>query len=139
LSQGEGEEPNRVHTNGALSKKLTLAELRAIALESVSAHAPIEVKRINVARRAEAIRAYALARAQGTCESCKVQAPFKSKEGPFLEVHHVFRLGDGGPDHPDRVIALCPNCHRRAHYSIDADTFNQGLIQWLTEHTASPR
>ncbi len=70
-------------------------------------------------------------RANGVCESCAVAAPFKSRQGPFLEVHHVLRLADGGPDHPEHVIALCPNCHRRAHYSVDAHDFNTKLIGWL--------
>ena len=39
----------------------------------------------------------------------------KNKE-PFLEVHHVKSLSDGGEDTLDNVIALCPNCHREKHY-----------------------
>ena len=98
LPLNQVEQLKGTYTPGAaLPTKLTLAELRGIALESISPDAPIGAKRINVARRAEAIRRYALARAQGSCESCKAAAPFKSKAGPFLEVHHVFRLADGGP------------------------------------------
>lgn len=44
---------------------------------------------------------------------------------PFLDVHHIDRLADGGPDRPDRVVAgVCPNCHRRRHYGIDAQALN---------------
>ncbi|MGK5511732.1 HNH endonuclease [Brevibacillus formosus] len=50
------------------------------------------------------------------CEACGSEAPFKTaKGGPFLEVHHRRRLSDGGPDHPEWVAAICPNCHRRCH------------------------
>jgi 5-methylcytosine-specific restriction protein A len=30
---------------------------------------------------------------------------------PILEVDHVNDLGRGGDDHPENMIALCPNCH----------------------------
>lgn len=116
-----------------LPSLLSLDELRRIALEGVPPNATLDQKRANVARRAEAIRRYALARAKGMCESCNELAPFQTRGGPFLETHHVFRLSDGGPDHPGNVIALCPNCHRRAHYSLDAESFNYGLVKWLSE------
>jgi 5-methylcytosine-specific restriction protein A len=120
--------------NRKLTAKLTLSELRSIALESVAESASSEEKLVNVRVRAEAIRRYALRRANGVCEGCKSDAPFKARNGPFLEVHHVFRLADGGPDHPGKVVALCPNCHRRAHYALDAASFNESLIQWLAQH-----
>jgi 5-methylcytosine-specific restriction protein A len=132
------EQARKAYTaSSRLSKKLSLAELRAIALESVQTDATVAAKRANLARRAEAIKRYALLRANGECEACKQSAPFQAKAGPFLEVHHVFRLADGGPDHPASVIALCPNCHRRAHYSLDAEPFNDGLIAWLATREAT--
>ena len=76
----------------------------------------------------EAIRMYTLRRAGGRCEACTQQAPFIAKQGPYLETHHLKRLADGGPDHPNNVIAVCPNCHRRAHSSIDRNNFNNSLI-----------
>ena len=55
-------------------------------------------------------------------------APFLSmQKEPFLEVHHIIRLIDDGVDSPFNVIALCPNCHRRAHYGIDGNDFRQLL------------
>ncbi|MEE7094460.1 HNH endonuclease, partial [Escherichia coli O10] len=35
---------------------------------------------------------------------------------PFLEVHHIEWLSKGGEDSVENAIALCPNCHRQAHY-----------------------
>ncbi len=60
----------------------------------------------------------ALLRADGACEVCKNSAPFArvSDGTPFLEVHHIKSLADGGEDTMDNVIALCPNCHREKHY-----------------------
>jgi 5-methylcytosine-specific restriction protein A len=128
------DQAGRTYVTGTkLPPRLSLEELRQIALEGLSPDATIEEKRANVARRAEAIRRYALKRAAGSCEACHLKAPFKSRSGPFLEVHHVHRLADGGPDHPANVIALCPNCHRRAHFSTDAKVFNEELVEWLSK------
>jgi hypothetical protein len=62
--------------------------------------------------------AHVLERANGRCESCKEPAPFKraSDGTPYLEVHHTVRLADGGEDSITNAKALCPNCHRKAHY-----------------------
>lgn len=56
--------------------------------------------------------------AQGKCEECKRNAPFKraSNGSPYLEVHHKKPLADGGKDIIENTIALCPNCHREKHY-----------------------
>lgn len=40
----------------------------------------------------------------------------KSKGSPYLEVHHVRRLADGGSDTTENAVALCPNCHMELHY-----------------------
>lgn len=62
--------------------------------------------------------AQALHRANGTCEGCKQTAPFmrQSDGSPYLEVHHRLPLSAGGEDTLENAVALCPNCHRRAHY-----------------------
>lgn len=80
--------------------------------------------------RSELIRAYALARAGGACELCDRGAPFlKSNGEPFLEVHHLHRLADGGPDNPSNVAAICPNCHREAHHGVHRDRIAETLTQ----------
>ncbi|WKE66436.1 HNH endonuclease signature motif containing protein [Gallaecimonas kandeliae] len=83
----------------------------------------------NTSLRATAIRLYALKRANGRCEGCEKPAPFDGKFGPFLEVHHLHRLGDGGPDHPGNVIALCPNCHREVHFGKKGQKYNLALTE----------
>jgi len=64
--------------------------------------------------------AEALFRANGICEACHQPAPFlrKTDATPYLEVHHIKRLADDGPDTLENVRALCPNCHRQAHFGI---------------------
>jgi hypothetical protein len=107
-------------------------ELRRIALLRAVSSASVR-QRVRFDRvRSEAIRLYVLRRANGRCEACEASAPFERADGtPYLEPHHVTRLADDGPDHPAKVIGLCPNCHRRAHHSIDAQVFNQKLIKRL--------
>jgi len=59
-----------------------------------------------------------LFRADGACEGCKKPAPFVSKAtgDPYLEVHHITPLAQGGDDTVDNAWALCPNCHREKHF-----------------------
>lgn len=66
------------------------------------------------------VKAWVLKIANGVCECCGQPAPFHSVNGPFLEVHHVQRLADKGADTVENAIAICPNCHRRLHYGMDA-------------------
>lgn len=105
----------------------SLKNLRNRALSS-SSPSTVSQRRVEIYSRSQAVRIYALKRANGTCEGCGKEAPFLREDGtPYLEVHHLSRLSDGGPDHPDSVIALCPNCHRQAHYSHDRTLFNAKL------------
>lgn len=59
-----------------------------------------------------------LSEAKGKCQHCNKSAPFKraTTGTPYLEVHHLVRLADGGDDTVENTIALCPNCHRERHY-----------------------
>lgn len=63
-----------------------------------------------------------LARANGHCERCTLEAPFlrRTDGSPYLEVHHRIPLAAGGEDTVANAIALCPNCHRRAHFGETA-------------------
>ena len=74
-------------------------------------------------QRNEYVAEEARRRANGICQLCEQTAPFKSKNGmPYLEVHHVIWLANGGEDSLDNTVALCPNCHRKMHQlNLDAD------------------
>lgn len=66
--------------------------------------------------------------AAGKCDRCHTVAPFRKDDGtPFLEVHHVVMLSEGGPDTADNAVALCPNCHRLLHYAIGRQTERDAL------------
>lgn len=49
----------------------------------------------------------------------------------FLDVHHILGVEKG-----DRVwncVALCPNCHRDAHYSAEAQGLNLKLLEYAKQ------
>jgi 5-methylcytosine-specific restriction enzyme A len=61
--------------------------------------------------------AFVLKEAAGACEACAKPSPFfRENEEPFLEVHHLRPLADGGSDTVENVIGACPNCHRELHH-----------------------
>jgi predicted HNH restriction endonuclease len=70
-------------------------------------------------RRNADVIAEVLFRAGGTCEKCQQPAPFmrRADGSPYLEVHHKIPLSTDGEDTVANAIALCPNCHRAAHFA----------------------
>lgn len=77
----------------------------------------MQVISLGFRRNADVIVAV-LIRANGLCESCFEKAPFlrRSDGSPYLEVHHRVPLSHGGEDTVENAAALCPNCHRKAHF-----------------------
>jgi len=70
------------------------------------------------------VRAEVRRRAGGLCErnGCDTGRNYPG----FLDVHHIL-----GIDVSDRIwtcVALCPNCHREAHFAPDRDAINAALI-----------
>lgn len=89
--------------------------------------------------RDPAIKAWVLRQAAGVCEGCKSVGPFIDTDGfPFLEVHHVRFLADGGTDQTSNAVALCPNCHRRCHLSHDRSAFTDMLWSSIPRLIAEP-
>lgn len=84
-------------------------------------------------QRDVAVKAWVLQQAHGKCESCRQPAPFNGSDGePFLEVHHVRQLADNGSDTVTNAVALCPNCHREAHYGEDSRLLVSRLYERVT-------
>jgi len=78
--------------------------------------------------RSEEVRTWIVENAGGKCEACDSPAPFSTASGrPYLEVHHVVSLADGGPDSINNCVALCPNCHRALHHSHEKSTMRMRL------------
>lgn len=76
------------------------------------------------------VKAWVLVNSKGICECCDAGAPFISSTGiPYLEVHHVKRLADKGPDTIENAVALCPNCHKALHFSHDKSQLVEALYK----------
>lgn len=74
------------------------------------------------------VKAWILHNAQGICEGCEQEGPFQAVGRlPYLEVHHVIFLSQGGADTIQNTVALCPNCHARCHYAKDRQSFTEEL------------
>jgi 5-methylcytosine-specific restriction enzyme A len=107
---------------------LQVLRARAFAAVSTPANAGRATAKRNVYERSRDIRAYVLARTGGQCEACTYPAPFITREGaPYLEPHHIRRLGDGGPDDPRFMGAVCPICHRNIHHGAEGRVVNERL------------
>ena len=80
---------------------------------------PVQIQVISRAYiRNPHVVAEVLYRANGICEGCRQPAPFtrRTDSSPYLEVHHRIPLAENGDDIVENAIALCPNCHRKAHF-----------------------
>ncbi|MFG0835037.1 HNH endonuclease [Aeromonas bivalvium] len=78
------------------------------------------------------VKAWVLVTAAAKCECCDEQAPFNTATGePFLEVHHLRTLAEGGSDTVGNTVALCPNCHRELHYGANKEARRDALYQKL--------
>lgn len=86
----------------------------------------------------DVVRRFALREADGVCQGCNSEVPFETESGePYLEVHHITKVSDGGPDRPDNVIALCPNCHSEAHNGKNKNQLNEKLREKARSRTVS--
>jgi 5-methylcytosine-specific restriction endonuclease McrA len=112
--------------NSITPDKPSLEHLRGKALEAAGSASQRKAHAAgNYYQRDASIRTYVLARANGKCQACEKSAPFCTRiEQPYLEAHHLDKLSDGGLDHPDKIVAVCPNCHREIHYGQNGKQLN---------------
>ncbi len=104
--------------NAVAASRTDTPDARHLRLKHASAQPTPVLRRVIGFRRNPDVVAERLQIAQGRCEICKEVAPFKRKKDgtPFLEVHHVKPLSDGGEDTVANTLAPFPNCHRRVHF-----------------------
>ena len=105
----------------------TYEQIVALADETSSEAPHSEVVTRRVIQRSVYVRKAALLRANGVCQKCNSDAPFKKQNTgePYLEVHHVEPLSRGGADSLANVIAVCPNCHAQIHDEMNSDSEEQ--------------
>lgn len=110
---------NALNDFNAVNKALNATpEERLKKLKNANKKPSFSFQMVKVFNRNPYVVAEVLSRANGICESCGNPAPFisKSNSKPYLEVHHIKPLSEGGYDSVDNCIALCPNCHREKHF-----------------------
>jgi predicted HNH restriction endonuclease len=101
----------------AKAKKLTSEQRRKLLINTQTKPEKIKFNRTEY-KRNQLVVAEVRYRANGKCDYCRNPAPFqRDKDGEgYLEIHHILPLADGGSDTLDNAAALCPNCHRQAHF-----------------------
>lgn len=111
----ELEDENRKELVEARGLDQAELERRAQAFSGVPARRRVTT---TVLVRNPAVVELARRKAGGKCQQCGASAPFVSKNTgePYLEIHHKEQLANGGKDIVENTIALCPNCHRKAHF-----------------------
>ncbi|SEL24737.1 HNH endonuclease [Nitrosovibrio tenuis] len=87
-------------------------------------------------QRDASVKAWVLQQAGGVCECCEKPALFSGADGlPYLELHYVWQLAEGGPDVVSNAVALCPGCHSEIHHGANAPA----LVAWLYDNVARLR
>ena len=115
-------------------EELSFGQLREKAERRPDLPRDVKVRKQVFRERCTAVKQFAYKRAAGVCEACGADAPFVKEDGtPFLEIHHITRLSDGGPDKVENVAAVCPNCHREAHYATEKKRFKEALLLKVAE------
>ena len=97
------------------AQQMTTTDLftRAVHREKKPASYPAPAR---AASRDAYVAEFARRRANGHCQLCSQPAPFQNKTSePYLELHHIRSLGQGGRDTVSNCVALCPNCHKKMH------------------------
>ena len=86
-------------------------------------------------RRDPRVRRRVLARAENRCQQagCGESRPYPG----FIDVHHI--LGAGTSDRVWNCVALCPNCHREAHFAPNREKLNRDLLKQARWGKKSPK
>lgn len=118
------------HQFSSTMRYKTIEELEAIASRDPKRATSLSMpaRKLQVREQTAALHYYVLARANNCCEACHQPAPFETEEGPYLELHSLYKESDDGLSRPDQVVAVCPNCHARLHKGKDQTNYNQQII-----------
>ena len=110
----------------------TYADLGGIDTSLIGSDGAARVQAIrSFVKRDSRVRSIVLLRAAGKCERCHTSRDFKA----FLDVHHI--LGAETSDRIWNCVAICPNCHREAHFSPDCEAINSSLLAWAMQFYSS--
>ena len=117
LAETQGE--NLIEASNAISSKVSAPSFQGRTLSPAS-----------YVRNAK-VRASVLKLACGHCECCGEKGFLTEAGENYLETHHVVGVGERGPDEESNIVALCPLCHRRAHFSAEKVLIEKRLLEAL--------
>ena len=91
--------------------------------------APSVKKTFSGVKRDPRVRREVIKRSNRVCErsGCGAQRNYLG----FIDVHHI--LGAVKSDRVWNCVALCPNCHREAHYAPDRKKINKQLLRFAAQ------
>lgn len=116
-SEHEKAKEVRKYNSAEIKNRARIAESEIVSTK--------EVKTV-YRERNQYISEYTKERANGICDLCGKDAPFKDKNGrPYLESHHVITLAENGPDAIYNTVAICPNCHKKIHVLHQKEDINK--------------
>jgi predicted restriction endonuclease len=75
------------------------------------------------------IRSQVLSIADGRCECCGELGFICENGDRYLETHHIVGVAERGPDSVDNIIAVCPICHRKAHFAADRVQIERMMLE----------
>lgn len=98
------------------TKKLNIYSLEQRAFDNLGRELSVRETKSKTFIRNQYVAELARRYADGKCDLCGEEAPFKDKKDhPYLEAHHIEWLAKDGDDNIKNVVALCPNCHKKMH------------------------
>ena len=100
---------------------------------NINPHPNQVVQTITTYLRNNTLKSYVKRRSNYSCEmpNCNYIPFVKDNNEPYVEVHHVIPLSEGGEDSINNTVALCPNCHRALHYSNNREYLRRILSDYL--------
>lgn len=110
-----------------VARKLGIEDLKEKALLGGNKSSSRITKNVNYEQNVF-VAEYAKRRAEGRCQLCGEDAPFKDENGnPYLEAHYIIWLSRGGEDTIQNTCALCPNCYTKMHILDEKEDVNKLL------------
>lgn len=96
-------------------KKLNNEKLKTASIESEIRW----IEKLEEIKYWSSIRNNILERDNYMCQLCNKKADSK------LHIHHILKRKEGGTDHFDNLITICPGCHKKADTTLYNPNWNE--------------
>lgn len=129
----------------APDKLKMIAEVLNVSIDDLlkDNHIQCEKKRVSAKASKKRLMAYAdsftrdrlIRQTKGHCELCGRLAPFEYNNKPYLELHYMKPIAEGGAPTINNMVVLCPNCHQRILKLQDPEDMKK-LFEIAERHNA---